>query len=557
MKLTPKYFALICSLTFPIFAQADRISQNQSINLTNATVYLKGAELLGNVTVNIPQGESEVVLSNIAGEINPESLSIFAEHDVLVLSSQITRDYREKESFSGEIQNIQDQIDRLKESKTKEEIKLKTNNASFTVIENSKNLERTKDNALSVNEIHDLIVLVEKKTEAILTDNAEIEKRLEEINKELAQFEQLLAATQQKGVVPGSRIKVKLQSPRAITTQLNIAYVTENAGWVPTYDIHATNVNEPIQLSYKAKIYQNSGINWDNVNITLSSGNPSQNREIPTFHPWFLSEYQPPQPIARDRQNIAIHESNDHLSLELYESAKVASVAYKPEEKKERLEKPISDYVVADNAGIYTQYQINLPYTIPSDGKTHMIFIQQEALEADYQYIAMPKWDNEVFLQATINDWQNLNLLPGTTTVYFENHYVGQGAINLDEIKNGLNLSLGVENRISVKREEIKTEGATGIFGGNNIERKQGYLFTAINARPDTVQLTIIDQLPVSQNEKIKIQDLQLQDAEHNAVNGKLSWQLELKPQETKNFEYHYKIRYPKEMNVTGLQFLK
>lgn len=550
MKSTPRYLALIGSLLFPLFAHAKIPSQNQAINLTNATVYLKGAELLGTVSLDIPQGESEIILSNIAGKINPESLSIFADHDILVLSSQITRDYREKEQFSGEIQNIQDQIDRLKELKIKEEIKLQTNLASLTVIDNSKNLERTKDNALSVNEIHDLIVLVEKKTEEILTSNADIDKKLEEINKELTQFEKLLASTKQKGVVPGSRIKVKLHAPKATSTQLNIAYMVDNAGWIPTYDIHATEVNEPIQLSYKAKIYQNSGINWDNVNITLSSGNPSTNTTIPSFHPWFLHEYQLPEVTERDRQKLAVISSQDHLALASYES-------YQIEDKKVNLAKPISDYIVTENTGINTQYQINLPYSIPSDGKEHQVFIQQKNLDAEYQYIAMPKWNNDVFLQATINDWQNLNLLPGNMSIYFENHYIGQSTLKLDDINNGLNLSLGIENRIIVKREESKTEGSSGIFGGSNIERKQGYLFTAINSRPDAVQLTIIDQLPVSQNEKIKVQDLQLQDAEHNTLNGKLSWQLELQPQEEKSFEYHYKIRYPKEMNVIGLQFLK
>lgn len=553
MKLTPKYLAFVCALTFPFFAQADKLSQNQPINLTNATVYLKGAELLGNVTVNVPEGESELILSNIAGKMNPETLSILADQGVLILSSQITRDYRETEKLSGEVQNIQDQIDRLKEFKIKDEIRLKTNQASLAVIENSKNLGHSAETALSVNEIHDLIVLVEKKTEAILTDNAEIEKSLEKINKEILQFEKLLSETKQKGVIPGSRIKVKLYSPKATTTQLQITYVVDNAGWIPTYDLYATKVNEPIQLTYKAKIYQNSGINWDNINITLSSGNPSQNNTIPTFHPWFLNEYQPPAP-PRDmlQKQIPISESYQEMTTASYVSADASE-----QERKELVPQTISDYVITDNAGINTQYQINLPYTIPSDGKEHMVLIQREALQADYQYIAMPKWNNDVFLQATINDWQNLNLLPGTTTIYFENHYIGQSALKLNEIKNGLKLSLGIDNRIIIKREESKMEGATGIFGGNNIERKQGYLFSAINSRPDTVQLTVIDQLPVSQNEKIKIQDLQLENAEHNKVNGKLSWQLELKPQEEKTFEYHYKIRYPKEMTVIGLQFLK
>lgn len=557
MKRLPHYILLISALTLPFFASGNTIAKTQPVHLTDATIYLKGAELKSQTTVSVPKGESDIILSNIAGNVNPETLSIFADQDVLILSSQFTKDYREKETLTGEIQNIQDQIDLLKDQQTTDIIRLKTNKAALTIIDNSKNLERTKENALSVNEINDLINLVEKKTEQLLTDNAQIESRLTKINDDINHLEQLLEKTKQKGVEPGARIKIRLYAPKATSTKLDITYVVNNAGWIPTYDIHTTSVNQPIELTYKAKLYQNSGIAWDNINIILSSGNPSQNTTIPTLTPWYLSESVSVQYLSDHEmgneivfQDMVLPETSIRYD---YEAKRQAPIAAPSLQKQKTLE----EYVVADNGGINTQYIINIPYTIPSDGKEHTIFIQRAALAAEYQYIAIPKLSSNAYLQATIKDWQSLNLLPGVTSLYFENHYIGQGILKLNDLQQGLNLSLGIEKRIIVEREEVKTQGTSGIFSGNNIERKLGYTIKATNSRPDNIKLTVIDQLPVSQNEQIKIQDLQLGSGIHNIITGNLSWELNLKENESETIEYRYKIRYPKEMNIEGLQSLE
>ena len=543
MKRFPRYIILASALTLPIFAYSSTITKAQPVHLTHATVYLKGAELNSQVALSVPEGESEIILSNIASNVNPETLSVFADQDVLILSSQFTKDYREKETLMGETQNIQDQINLLKDQQTTDIIRLQTNRAALTIIDNSKNLERTKENALSVNEINDLINLVEKKTEQLLTDNAQIETRLSKINEDIAQLERLLTSTKQKGVEPGARIKIKLYAPKATNTMLDIRYVVNNAGWIPTYDIHTLAIDKPIELTYKAKLYQNSGIQWNDVNITLSSGNPSQNITLPTLTPWYLSEALP-----LDNKVLYGEIRYDYESASSKIDAESSFRQATPQKQK-----TIEEYVVADNDGINTQYSINIPYTIPSDGKEHTIFIQRAELTADYQYIAIPKLNPDAYLQATIKDWQSLNLLPGTTSLYFENHYIGQGMLKLNDLKYGLSLSLGIEKRITVERDEVKTKGATGIFSGNNIERKLGYTIKATNSRPDDIKLTIVDQLPVSQNEQIKIQDLQLGGGTHYVPTGNLSWTLDLKENAHQEIEYSYKIRYPKEMNIDGL----
>lgn len=549
MKFTMKKLVLACALVFPMVVQAEMLQSVAPVKLTNATVFLKGAELSSEISVTIPQGESEVVLSNVAGNIDPQTLSVFADNNVLVLSSMVARDYLEEEVVSSDIQVFQEKIEFLKAQQTIEEIKRQTIAATLDVINNSKGLERTKEKALSVAELTELVALVESKMQTLLTDQADVKKNLDKIATEIRKLEQQVQQEKSKGVIPGARVKVKLYAKEALTTNLRLSYVVDSAGWMPTYDIYADKVNAPINLMYKAKLFQNTGIDWDNVSITLSTGNPARNATVPNLRPWYLDV-----DISRD---INISTTSKSKSMSEYSNAYMGDVVMESKElqvpvPRRELQSSLAGYVTTNAEGINTQYKIDIPYTIPSDGQGHMIFIQSTELAADYHYVSVPKLDSNVYLQATINNWQNLNLLPGQTNLYFENSYVGQSHLAFNKVEEGLSLSLGVENRIIVKREEDKKKGSAGFFGGN-AERKLAYTIKVSNARPDAIQFKLIDQLPVSQNEQIKFLDMQFKGAKHDVKTGEIIWETALKPNENRTFEYNYKIRYPKDLSVMGL----
>ena len=156
-------------------------------------------------------------------------------------------------------------------------------------------------------------------------------------------------------------------------------------------------------------------------------------------------------------------------------------------------------------------------------------------------------------MQARLTDWQNLNLLPGTTNVYFENSFIGQGRIDLNNIKEGLDVSLGRDKRIMVERvEDQNNRGTAGLFGGS-AQRTFAYTFNIRNTRGEAVQLVIKDQLPVSRDSEVTLNDLKLAGGVHDDKTGEVKWTLSLKAGEQRNITYSYVVRYPKDANITGL----
>ena len=213
----------------------------------------------------------------------------------------------------------------------------------------------------------------------------------------------------------------------------------------------------------------------------------------------------------------------------------------------------LDGYVTTNAQGVNTSFDIAIPYTVPTDGKGHMILIQSAQVPASYQYVATPKLDQDVFLQARLTDWQNLNLLPGTTNVYFENSFIGQGRIDLNNIKEGLDVSLGRDKRIIVERvEDQNNRGTAGLFGGS-AQRTFAYTFNIRNTRGEAVQLVIKDQLPVSRDSEVTLNDLKLAGGVHDDKTGEVKWTLSLKAGEQRNITYSYVVRYPKDANITGL----
>ncbi len=166
----------------------------------------------------------------------------------------------------------------------------------------------------------------------------------------------------------------------------------------------------------------------------------------------------------------------------------------------------MNQYVSVDNAGINTSFDIELPYTIPSDGQQHLIAIKRYELPASYRYYAVPKMDKDAFLQAQVTNWEELNLLPGETNIFYEGSYVGKGNIDVRNVQDTMTLSMGRDKKIIVKRERdtklrsVKTIGA-------NVRETFAYTITIRNTRKETINLTVQDQLPVSNDKDITIEN--------------------------------------------------
>src|SRR5690606_25436818 len=138
-----------------------------------------------------------------------------------------------------------------------------------------------------------------------------------------------------------------------------------------------------------------------------------------------------------------------------------------------------------------------LPYTIPSDGKQHNVAVKTAQLNATYRYYTVPKLDRDAFLQARITGWEDLNLLPASTNIFYEGTYVGQGYIDVRNVKDTMNLSLGRDKKIVVRRERDK-ELRTVKTIGSNVKETYVYKISVRNTRNKAIDVVVMDQVPIS-----------------------------------------------------------
>jgi uncharacterized protein (TIGR02231 family) len=309
------------------------------------------------------------------------------------------------------------------------------------------------------------------------------------------------------------------------------------ASWTPSYDLRSTNTDSPIALDYRASAYQTTGEDWKNVKLKLCTGNPQQNGSKPSLYPWYLYIY---------------NTYDDYRTSNAPASA--AEDLEKAGGKKDEAKENIAAQTAANYTTVYTnatnfEFDINLPYTINSDGKTTIVEIQNYTLPAIYQYYCAPKIDRNAYLLAKVTGWENYNLLSGYINLYFEGTYVGKSYLDVNNTKDTLDVSLGRDENIAVERIKQKDYNANQFIGLN---RKVSYVWEidVRNKKKTPIEIVVEDQLPLSTDKQIEIEQGETSGAKYDETTGFLSWKLNLKSAETQKIKFSYSVKYPKDKNV-------
>jgi uncharacterized protein (TIGR02231 family) len=206
----------------------------------------------------------------------------------------------------------------------------------------------------------------------------------------------------------------------------------------------------------------------------------------------------------------------------------------------------VSDYTRVQENQLNISFDIDIPYDILSNGKKHSVALKEIKLPASYKYYAVPKLEKEAFLLAEINDYSKFNLLPGEANIIFEGLYVGKTTINPNQTTDTLNLSMGRDKKIAIKREKIADKSGTKFLSSYR-EQTFTYDITVRNNKKEEINLMLKDQFPLSTDKEITIDLLQSDRAKINEETGIMTWELKLSPNESKKVRISYRVKYPKD----------
>jgi uncharacterized protein (TIGR02231 family) len=373
-------------------------------------------------------------------------------------------------------------------------------------------------------------------TNSVLKKN----RLIKDYQKQIAALQKQISDKFGKQQLPSGEILVSVSSEKPVPGKLTFSYVVNNAGWYPSYDIRVDNIAKPVTIFYKANVFQNTGVSWKDVKLSFSNATPWVAGDVPELNPWFIDYYYPQAPVMMRGMASGVKRANKTEVAEMAVSdaaieEKVMEAAPAPVEKR------VGETTVS--------FDIATPYTIASDGKVQTIEIQRTATQADYKYVTVPKLSPMAYLTGNITDWAEQNLIGGEATLYFENTFVGKSYLNVNQLKDTLTVSLGNDNSILVKREKRQDFTSRRVLGSNKTET-YSFLITVRNNKPNAVRITVNDQIPISSNSGIEVSAVEVAGGKHNSQTGTVRWDLEIKPQETRELILTYSVKYPKDKTI-------
>jgi uncharacterized protein (TIGR02231 family) len=338
---------------------------------------------------------------------------------------------------------------------------------------------------------------------------------------------------------PTSDVSIVVMSNKAQSVNISLKYQVAMAGWEPKYDVRATSISKPVELDYRANVYNNCGLDWMNVKIILSTADPKQGAEKPKLESWDLAQRR--YFADEDQENL-----QGYFGLVQMDSDFKSELE---ERKREDGKAPIVEMV--EVAELNAEFDIVQHYTILSDAKPYIVEVGTHTLPAQYAHYAVPKMDAAAFLTAKVLGWNKLNLVSGNASVYYNGAYLGSSYINTATVNDTLVLSLGRDRMIMVERNKISEENKK-IFSGNTVKETLSYEIVVKNNRDGAVVMTLQDQLPISSDKEIEITAIEVSGAEWNEDSGELTWRFNLAPGEVKKIKLSYSIKSPRSRGINA-----
>ncbi|WP_185731254.1 DUF4139 domain-containing protein [Larkinella rosea] len=522
---------LIAAFLFVSIAQAQDDEQRITSKIQHVTVFLNRAQINAQAKATISPGVTRLIIDNASAQTDPQSIQVSGKGDAVIQGVQFRTNFLTKVTKPASLQRLEDSLRIARDT-------FDVLNLQKEVLDNEKkmvlaNQKVGTEKGTVVEDVEDMADFFRTRLTDVGKKLLALEKLVKEQKLKVDRLEGQVREQNAKRDRPVGEIEVTLSSKAKTAIDLELSYVVNNAGWVPFYDIRVRDTKSPAALAYKANVYQNTGFDWQNVRLTLSTSNPALPGTQPQLETQFVSFYEPrPVPVSAPRAKAQMQIAD--ASGTLNEMVVVAPNLNTAADFTQVTEQPTS-----------VNFEISTPYTILSNNRPQVVDIQTGEIPATYRYTATPKVDQDAFLIATLSGWEKLNLLNGTARTYFEGTYVGESQVDLKQAGDTLSIGLGRDRKIIVKRE--KTQDFSSRKGlSSSVRDSYSYKITVRNTKSEAVNLTVFDQIPVSTDNRIEVELNDSAGAGQNSETGRLTWNLSLKPNESRDLLFRYTIKYPK-----------
>jgi uncharacterized protein (TIGR02231 family) len=342
-------------------------------------------------------------------------------------------------------------------------------------------------------------------------------------------------------------VEVEVLQPGDLTVELT--YVVSDTGWTPLYDVRLQEADgsSRLEVGYLAQVTQGTGEDWPDVALALSTARPALAEKLPELKPWYIGPVPtPPRPAMAVMASGAPAFASKALLREA-EGAVRAPPAIVEERPAEEVKAAV------ETSGAAITYRVPAAVSIPSDGSPHKVTVAHFELSPRLDYVTAPKLVEAVYRRAKVANDSPYTLLPGQANLFAGDEFIGATRLDLTAPQGEIELYLGADDRVKVKRE-LKRRDVDKRFMGNKRCLHYVYEITLENLLAAEAPLMLHDQMPVSHHESIsvKLDMAEPKPTEQTELN-ELKWGLQLAPSQKAVVRFEFTVEHPQEMALHGM----
>jgi uncharacterized protein (TIGR02231 family) len=377
---------------------------------------------------------------------------------------------------------------------------------------------------------------LDEESQSLQISKRVLERRIQQLKQQL---EQLRSARPRERY--SAFVEIEVSQPGDLAIELG--YVITGAGWRPLYDLRLLEDGEKpvVEVGYLAEVSQQSGEDWQEVILTLSTARPALASRLPELDPWFIEPVRalPLEPVAAPRMAMKAAVAESPMAL----GADALTRGAPAEEARATVEQ----------SGAAVTYVVPGSITIPPDGAQHKVVVARYLLPPQLDYVTAPSLVPAAYRRAKVINASQYTLLPGKANLFAGDDFIGSASLELVAAQGEIELYLGVDDRVKVERELKRRDVDKTIIGGKR-RLRYGYEIILENLLGIAAPLTVHDQIPLSRHEEIKVrlETIDPKPAEQSGLNL-LKWELNLSPKEKRTIRFEFTVEYPQTMDIHGL----
>lgn len=552
-----RVFIIFALILFPLQAFAEDIIATSAI--TAAKVYNDRATLTRSAMVDIPAGAHTLVLKGLPVNLYANSLRAEGTSAAHVVFGALThkresfQDYivpREKE-LNAQIQTLQDNIKVYNAEKqglviAKNFLQNLGKQAALRESEEIAKIDLNPEGwGEAASSLSESVAQNMKSSLALDFKIRETNGKIQALRSELNQL--------RTGFKKTYEVTIPFESDKAATLDFALSYQIPNVGWQPIYDARLNTETEKLELIQYAQIWQRTGEDWSDIDLTLSTAQPSRGAGLPALHPKWVSLYS--NQVRRGRQEFSSIAQNVIGSA----SPQMESMELSMDLAEVPVERKVAFQSAQINTGGYVaEYKITGPATVKADGTQAKLLIGSFKTENKLEVQIKPQLSNEAFLVAKATLKGEAPILPGQVNLFRDGAFIGQTHTPMLRQGDESALSFGVDDNVTVKRNTLKDEKSeAGLITKDNVLERH-FIATIKNLHKKPVTIAVLRTIPVSKDEKISVDIIKdattpgyQSDVEN--IKGQMRWAAELKAGQGADVKLGWKVSWPKGENISGI----